>query len=145
MSWCYFSEVKKTIRKSLFLYSKTNTNNFDFFSQRVSTWQNDNWKPMETTCNSQQYLYLIFCIYFAWPSLLRNVEPCGVGERERNVINGSSCYASPRQFSHTRFIFFTPKVPDPQQFDYCCCFHSSSTGHGNSIQIGRFSPLIPFE
>ena len=50
------------------------------------------------------------------------------------------------KFSHTRFIFFTPKVPDPQQFDYCCCyFHSSSTGHGNSIQIGRFSPLIPFE
>ena len=71
MSWCYFSEVKKTIRKSLFLYSKTNTNNFDFFSQRVSTWQNDNWKPMEeTTCNSQQYLYMIFCIYFAWHDLL---------------------------------------------------------------------------
>ena len=103
------------------------------------------WRKLHAIVNNiciYDFLYL-FCMTFS-------IEKCWTlrsGGRESEMSSmAAAVYASPRQFSHTRFIFFTPKVPDPQQFDYCCCyFHSSSTGHGNSIQIGRFSPLIPFE
>ena len=130
----HFSEVK---------CSKT-TLILTFFSQRVSTCQNDNWKPMEeTTCNSQQYLYMIFCIYFAWPSLLRNVEPCGWGGEKchqwqqqllcKSLAVTLDSYFSPQKYLTLGNLTAAASIPVPPP-----C-------HGNSIQIGRFSPLIPFE
>ena len=109
------------------------------------------WARGKMTIGNQWKLHAIvnnICIWF-FVSILHDLlywemlNPAEWGRENEMSSMAAAVYASP-QLSHTRFIFFTPKVPDPQQFDYCC-FHSSSTGHGNSIQIGRFSPLIPFE